>query len=459
MFIRYLVISINIHYLFNYTIILQIFCKCIYLQKLSTMNYNTNIEQVNFRISIRLDNRRKKDSGKYPVKLRVYGKVTQKEKWYTLDIDLTEDLFNTIWLNANNKNLRGRNKEIRLKLQAIETRAYDEAKQMTVFDFAKFESKLFRKSSDKNNVKYHFDKIIDKNIDNDKIGTADSFKYTFNSLAKFSETKMKTKAEKLSFSAITVDWLNDYQKFMLTNGKSLTTIGIYTRTLRVIFNNAIEDNDINKDFYPFGKNKYKIPRTKKVKKALNAKQLKTLYNAIPSTENEQLAKDFWFFSYASNGMNFKDIALLRHTDITEDSFSYFRAKTFEKSNEKTKIIIYLTDFTKNIISQYGNKNKSGFVFNILSNNDTAEKQYYKVKNFTRLVNDHIKRLAKSNDLPPEISTYYARHTFATQSIRKGASMEFISEALNHSDLSVTKNYFAGFEDETKKQFANSIMDF
>jgi len=38
-------------------------------------------------------------------------------------------------------------------------------------------------------------------------------------------------------------------------------------------------------------------------------------------------------------------------------------------------------------------------------------------------------------------------------------MEFISEALNHSDLSVTKNYFAGFEDEAKKEFANSLLDF
>ena len=71
----------------------------------------------------------------------------------------------------------------------------------------------------------------------------------------------------------------------------------------------------------------------------------------------------------------------------------------------------------------------------------------------------IKRVAKTNDLPTDISTYWARHSFASNSIRKGASMEFISEALNHSDLSVTKSYFAGFEDETKKEFANQIMDF
>ncbi|MCG2419987.1 site-specific integrase [Aequorivita sp. F47161] len=416
---------------------------------------------MSYNISIVLDKRRAKENGKFPVKLRVYSKSgnSKKVKLYSLDIDLTNDEFETIWINAENKNLRGSNNETRLKLQAIETRANNEAKEMTVFDFAKFETKLFRKSSDKNNVKYHFDLVIQKNRDNNKIGTAESYRCTLNSLAKFSKLKKKCEVEKLTFDMITVDWLKEYQNFMIANGKSYTTVAIYTRTLRVVFNNAIEDNDIIKDNYPFGKNKYKIPRTKKVKKALNSIQLKTLFDVEVLNDNEQQARDFWFFSYASNGMNFKDIALLKYSDIKDEKFSYYRAKTFDKTAEKTEIVIYLTDFTKGIISKYGNKSKTGFVFNIISSKDTAEKQYKKIKNFTRLINDHIKRIAKRNDLPNDISTYWARHSFATNSLRKGASMEFISEALNHSDLSVTKNYFAGFEDEAKKEFANSLLDF
>lgn len=414
---------------------------------------------MSYSISIVLDKRREKENGTYPVKLRVFNKVLKKDKRYTLDIDLTKNEFETIWINSDNKSLRGSNKEMRLKLQAIETRANNEAKELTVFDFAKFEAKLFRKSSDKNNVRHYFNLAIQKNLKNNKIGTAESYKYTLNSLIEFSEVEKKCKAEKLTFNLITVDWLKEYENFMLSKGKSYTTIAIYTRTLRVVFNNAIEFKDISNDIYPFGKNKYKIPRTKKVKKALNSKELKTLFDVEVLNENEQQAKDFWFFSYACNGMNFKDIALLKYSDIKNDRFSYYRAKTFDKTTEKTEIVIYLTDFTKEIISKYGNKDKSSFVFSIISINDTAETQYKKIKNFTRLINDHIKRIAKRNDLPNDISTYWARHSFATNSLRKGASMEFISEALNHSDLNVTKNYFAGFEDEAKKEFANSILDF
>ena len=412
-----------------------------------------------YNISIKLDNRRKKDSGMYPIKLRVYGKATRKEKWYTLDIDLLEGDFIEIWENPNNKNFRGAKKELELKLKTIETRANDVAEELTVFDFTKFETKLFRKSSDRNNLKYHFDLIIMQHLKNDKIGTAESYKYTLNSLIEFSETKKKCTGEKLSLNLINADWLKEYESFMLSKKKSYTTIAIYTRTLRAVFNKAIEQNEISIDIYPFGKNKYKIPRTKKVKKALNSNQLKVLFNAGVTNENEQKAKDFFFFSYTCNGMNLKDIALLKYSDIKNDKFSYYRAKTFDKSAEKTEITIYLTDFTNGIIKKYGVKNKDSFVFDVLEAKDNSLIQYKKIKNFTRYVNDHIKRVARANDLPKDLSTYWARHSFATNSLRKGASMEFISEALNHSDLNVTKNYFAGFEDEAKKEFANSLLDF
>lgn len=417
-------------------------------------------------ISIVLDKRRAKDNGKFPIKLRVYNSTTQRVKLYTVDIDLTDKDFKKIWINPENKNLRGVNSELNIKLKSIETRANKEAKGMTVFDFDRFETKFFRKSSDKNNVKYHFNLVINENLKNEKIATAESYKYTLNSLSTFIDRNNKkeqpTKIDSLTFNVITVDWLNDYENFMLAEGKSYTTIGIYTRTLKVIFNNAIRVNDISNDIYPFGRKKdklFQIPKSKKVKKALNSRQLRILFDADAENENEQQAKDFWFFSYASNGMNFKDIALLKHSDIKEDRFSYYRAKTFDKTAEKSKITIYITDFTRSIIVKHGNKNNFGYVFNIINSKDTSEKQYKKIKNFTRLVNDHIKRIAKRNDLPGEISTYWARHSFATNSMRKGVSIEFISDALNHSNLGVTKNYLDGFEDEAKKEFANSLLDF
>jgi len=89
---------------------------------------------------------------------------------------------------------------------------------------------------------------------------------------------------------------------------------------------------------------------------------------------------------------------------------------------------------------------------------SAQVQFKAVQNFTRYVNQHLAKLCKANDLPI-ISTYWARHSFATVAVRKGASMEFMRESLGHSDMKTTLNYFAGFDDEAKKELALSIMDF
>jgi len=65
--------------------------------------------------------------------------------------------------------------------------------------------------------------------------------------------------------------------------------------LRTIFNRAIEDNELDRKYYPFGKRKYQVPSSTKVKKSLTKEQLKTLFEAKPKNEFEEKAKDFWFF--------------------------------------------------------------------------------------------------------------------------------------------------------------------
>jgi integrase/recombinase XerD len=82
-----------------------------------------------------------------------------------------------------------------------------------------------------------------------------------------------------------------------------------------------------------------------------------------------------------------------------------------------------------------------------------------LSNFIRLVNQHFKNFALSLGIDENVSTYWARHSFATNAIRSGASMEFVSEALSHSSLNTTKNYFAGFESEAKKEFSKKMMEF
>ena len=161
-------------------------------------------------------------------------------------------------------------------------------------------------------------------------------------------------------------------------------------------------------------------------------------------------------------MNVKDIALLRNGDIQDGKIEFYRAKTRITSKANLKpITVYLIDFTREIIEKYGNVDKQPdtLVFDIISNDLTPLQQQAKIKNFTRFLNQHLKKLCNANDLPGQISTYWARHSFATNAIRNGATMELIQESLGHGNLSTTQSYFAGFDSDTKKEFAESLMNF
>ncbi len=426
-----------------------------------------------YRTSIYLDTRAKKKSGLYPLKLRLYSIIEKKNAIYPINIDVSvgdfEKMFN---VKVKNESLsrklllhRNERKQLKLKIVEIENKADKVAAEIEEFTFAEFERKFFRNKSAVLSIFSHYQKTMLELRNNNQISTAINYRSALKSFERYLKQKMNNKKiETVTFYDITPKWLSGYEKFIVDDeGKSYTTVSMYLKSLMTIFNKAIADNDIKQNLYPFGKEKYQVPLTTGTKRALSKQQLRVLFNAKPRTQNQEKAKDFWFFSYACNGINIKDISLLRYEnlDINENVLRYYRAKTVNTRRQKKKIEVFLNDFAKDIIEKYGNgdKNPKQLIFSIVSDKDDAAEKQRKVKLFVSFINTHLNALAKRNGFNFRISTYWARHTFASNSIRNGASMEFVSEALSHSDLSTTQRYFAGFEDETKKEFAKNLMKF
>lgn len=412
-----------------------------------------------YSISVYLDIRRQKKNGLYPVKLRVYGNVLEKQKFYPTIFEFSKEEFESTW---NTIKPRIAYKDNRVKLQSLESKANEVASKIIPFSFEKFERQLYRKAGEGSNVFYHYDQIIERYKNLDRVKTAGNYDSSQKSLKKFMHYNTGKDPGKLQFNKITPLWLEDYERYMLSKDKSRTTVAIYIRPLKAVFNTAISEGDIPSEIYPFGRGKYQLPKVRKVKKALTWEQLKKLFEAIPQTPDQEKAKDFWFLSYSLNGMNPKDIAMLRHKNIQEDKIIYYRAKTIHTGKADLKpITVYLSDFSRSVIEKYGNPSKEPgeLIFPIIKDRQTAIEQSRKIGNFIRILNQHIKELAVQEGLPGDISTYWARHSFATNAIRSGASMEFVSEALNHSDMQTTQRYFAGFEDEAKKELMKKLMDF
>lgn len=409
-------------------------------------------------ITIYHDQRIKRNSGIYIVKLRVLSPSLGVTKMYSTNYKMTPEDFEL----ARSNKPKGKYIQLSIELNKLLSRACEIAESIIPFSFEKFEKEMFSEPRNKANVFDAFKYAIDDNRSHGRIGNADNYQNSLNSLKRFNSTLKTKNSNVLLFTEITPDWLQRYEEYMKENGKSTTTISMYLRAFRAIFNTAIENGDISDKIYPFGKEKakYKIAKVRKVKKALKQSELKKLFESTGSPEQIR-AKDFFFFSYNCSGMNFKDIANLTYSQIDGNRLKFFRKKTENTAAELTEISVFLTPFAHDVIKKYGNADKtaSNYIFNIINNEMSAEQKQVAVKNFTRSVNQGLKKLAKKLEIDENISTYYARHSFSTNAIRSGASMELVSEQLGHSNLKTTQNYFSGFEDDSIEDITKKLMNF
>ena len=424
-----------------------------------------------YALTFYFDKRRTKGRNTYPLKLRLYHPATTKEKLFRTGYYFTEGEFNQAVkrrpANGQKKVLKERKEEIGQILHILKSKADNILKDLPEFSFDAFERRYYNKSA-RLDVTDFYENYIEQLEKKKKVRTAEVYRLSLLRLQTYLEHKKGKKPKEIPFSLITPKFLEGFKEYYSDLGRTPSTIGIYLRPLRTIFNQAINDPNagVKKSLYPFGKEtakKFQIPSGFKKKRALTKEQLKTLFEAKPENEYQKKAKAFWFFSYLANGMNLKDIALLTIDSVNGNELSFERAKTkTAQSNAKDEIKVVLQPYAIEVINEYGNLNgkKSDFIFPILSKSDSALEQSNKIKNFNRFVGQHIKSLAIANDLPSEISSYWARHSFATFAINHGgASMELVQESLGHKSIKTTQNYFAGFTTDVKKQLSESLLNF
>lgn len=302
-----------------------------------------------------------------------------------------------------------------------------------------------------------------------RFGTYRAYNNAFQAFNEFrGGTPKKTRAagdvmtlgKELNAIDITPKMLKEFELFLKNEREAGTnTIAMYMRSLKVIFNLA----GVPKEFYPFAvkqndKGKY-IIRTGAGKKgeALDIEDLQKFMD-IETEEGllEHDAKLYWLFSFYCQGMNMRDIASLRYNDIDLKNgiISYIRRKTKDTEREETPIEVPINDQIKSILIELGNPDKKpgSFVFNILTARMTPEEQYLAVSQKIKMIDKALAALCEANDLP-RITTYWARHTYASLLKEAGESVELIRELLGHSDIRTTEAYLKRF-DRDRKRAAN-----
>src|SRR6185312_683831 len=123
------------------------------------------------------------------------------------------------------------------------------------------------------------------------------------------------------------------------------------------------------------------------------------------------------FSYLCNGMNMADIARLRWSNVSAETISFQREKTKRTKRDNPITITVVRNAQINIlIAKWGRpeqKPYNGYLFDILNVSDQGEPARLKVELFTHFVNEWMKGLGKKLGFDLSLTTYVARHSFAT----------------------------------------------
>jgi len=364
---------------------------------------------------------------------------------------------------------RGKYKEIKVEYDRIVEEAKGKINNISSFSFGKFEDEFFRKTSDWDNVITAFIDHIQGLKSEGRFGYASSFESTLRSIIEHHTNRELTytnrervekryndymAVKKLFFSDITHQWLKQYEKWLYKKGKSKSTVGIYMRNIRVIFNLAIKKHKIKVE-YPFME--YKPGESTGRKLALTASQIRLIADYRGKDPVKLFYRDLFMFSFLGNGINPSDIARLKYSNIVGDTIMFVREKTKNKTHQ-AEISIPISAQMRRIIDHHSNKaiGHDAYLFPILKSNMTEERKYMEIKQFTKVLNRHIREVAGEVGIKERVSSYTARHSWATISKNSGTSTEFIKEALGHSNILVTEKYLKSFEETTRKEHSEKI---
>lgn len=135
---------------------------------------------------------------------------------------------------------------------------------------------------------------------------------------------------------------------------SVSTISTQIRHLRAVFNLAITEHSIKNDCYPF--HFYKVSKLNKqtAKRALNKQDVLKIIQYKDTSTMECLAIDVFVFSYLNAGMNFIDIAKLKHSNIMENHLTYNR----EKTKKLISFMLFISAHRKRNFGQWGTQNRN-----------------------------------------------------------------------------------------------------
>ena len=297
-----------------------------------------------------------------------------------------------------------------------------------------------KKKADTGSFVEHYRKFMGEK---EKPRTREIYEYTLSRLYKYCP-----QLDSLAFEDITKDWLQGFDRFMEQTSPSRNARNIHLRNIRAVFNDAIDDEKTA--FYPFRKLKIRPEATPK--RSLSAEQLRTLFS-YPVEAHQRQYLDMFKLIFCLIGINIIDLCNLKASDYYNGRITYRRAKTGRLYDIKVE------PEAAEIIAAYpGN----GWLLDILD-------RYRNYKDYAHRMNDNLRGIGEvrivgqggrkeREPLFPQITTYWARHSWATIAASLDIPKETISEALGHEIGSRVTSIYIDFDRRKVDEANRRVLD-
>ena len=206
------------------------------------------------------------------------------------------------------------------------------------------------------------------------------------------------------------------------------------RGLRAIYNRAVE-KELTVQRSPFKHVYTGIDKT--VKRAVPLKIIRQIRDLDLSLYPVMdYARDVFMFSFYTRGMSFVDMAFLKKKDLQNSILSYRRHKTNQQ------LFIKWEKPMQELIDKYDTTG-SPYLLPIIKSNGKDERRQYKIE--AHRINRNLKKIGEQLGLAIPLTTYVARHGWASIAKSKNIPIATISEAMGHDSETTTRIYLASLD--------------
>lgn len=240
-----------------------------------------------------------------------------------------------------------------------------------------------------------------------------------------------------------------YEQWLKGRGVCPNTISYYMRNLRAIYNRAV-DKVLTEQRNPFKRVYTGIDKT--VKRAVSLNSIRKIRDMdLGQSPSMDFARDIFMFSFYTRGMAFVDIAYLKKKDLHNGVLTYRRRKTNQQ------LFIKWEQPMQQIVDKY-DTSETPFLLPIIG--DVSKDKRIQYRNAEHRVNIHLKRIGRMLGLSVPLTTYVARHGWASIAKSKNIPVATISEAMGHDSEKTTRIYLASLDmsvvDRANRRILNSL---